>query len=82
MKKEKAILIKCVERQITTTQYENVDMAFRAMEEDLAKEMNIDAIPENWNDVDVYDRQYDFDIDSNNAWLTTNNNYDWHIEKI
>lgn len=73
------ILIKCIEREIEVLgTFENEDFAYDAMELDLAKEMNMDSIPEDWDEVE-YSRYDEFNINPDSAWINKSDNYDWKI---
>ncbi len=73
------ILIKCIEREIEVLgTFKNEDLAYDAMELDLAKEMNMNSIPEDWDKVEYY-RYEDFDIKPDSAWFDKSSNYDWRI---
>lgn len=74
------ILIKCVDREIFLLgTYQNEAVAYLAMEVDLAKEMDMDCIPEDWDEVE-YERYDEFDIKSDGAWLNKDGcGYDWKI---
>ena len=80
------VLIKCVEREISVLGiFESQDLARHAMEIDLAKELGLETVPENWAEVQM-DKYDSFEIHIDRASMNIDRqdfvNYDWKIVTI
>lgn len=73
------MLIKTIDRKITSMgTFPDEKQAYKTMEEDVAKELGLESVPESWGDAIGENEGYFF-ILSKIAWLSKNKNIDWAI---
>lgn len=77
------ILVSCVEREIELVgKYQLHSQAYEAMERELAGDLELDGVPDYWEDVEEFEYGIDFSINYDEAWSNNGGGCDWKIIHI
>lgn len=78
------ILVSCIDREIELVgKYQLESQAYDIMQEKLTDALELEGVPDSWEDVEEYLIGDEFDISRYDAWFNKDDiDYDWKIIEL